>query len=229
MNFSFNCYIHSTCKKVNNKCSYGCLHKCVNAVLFGLPAFTDPKALPVNTQRQLTNCNILWTLVISAGQSLLLPLDSCCSFSLVSTAYAEKVIAKCPSNQYQKLPEPIPVSIADATSTLTAIATMDVPITWNNGRETTFTMLVVPQLAWPILLGENHLHATKALVDHAQPSITFRHPNMQFTVSCSLDNLVTGFSTTASAPPGTPNSSSDSNRKPHVGVRCLLTKMSFVW
>jgi len=86
-------------------------------------------------------------------------------------------------------------------------------------------MVVVPQLAWPILFGENHLPATKALVDHDQPSITFRHPNMQFTIPCSLDNPLNGFtSTTASASPHAPGTGSGDSRKPHVGVTCLLTK-----
>ena len=55
---------------------------------------------------------------------------------------------------------------------------MEIPIQWRNDRETTFQMLVVPRLSWPILFGENHLHSTQALVDHGDPSILFRHPSM---------------------------------------------------
>ena len=53
---------------------------------------------------------------------------------------------------------------------------MDVPISWNNERETILSMLVVPQLAWPILFGENHLPATKALVD--QPTHLLFNPKL---------------------------------------------------
>lgn len=82
---------------------------------------------------------------------------------------------------------------------LSAPTTMDVPITWDNGRESIFTILVVLHLSWSILFGKNHLHATKSLVDHGQPSITFQHSRMQFTVPRSLDNPLTGFiSTTGS-------------------------------
>ena len=116
-------------------------------VLFGLPAFTDPTALPVNTQTQLANRNILWTSVTSADQSIPLPLDSCCSVSLVSADHATAIITKRPSLQYKKLSESIPVSVDDANSNLSATATVDVPITWSNCRESIFTMLVVPHLS----------------------------------------------------------------------------------
>ena len=63
---------------------------------------------------------------------------------------------------------------------------MEIPIQWSNSRETTFQMLVVPRLSWPILFGENHLHSTQALVDHGDPSILLRHPSMSFKIACSL-------------------------------------------
>jgi hypothetical protein len=77
------------------------------------------------------------------------------------------------------------------------------------GKESIFTMLVVPQLSWPILFGENHLHSTKALVDHAVPSIEFRHPSMQFMIKCSLEKPQQAFQ--------------NSSPRPHAGVTCLLT------
>ncbi|CAB4038430.1 pol poly [Paramuricea clavata] len=70
-------------------------------------------------------------------------------------------------------------------------------------------MLVVPQLSWPILFGENHLHSTQALVNHAVPSIEFRHPNMQFMIKCSLENPQQAFQ--------------NSTPRPHARVTCLLT------
>lgn len=187
-------------------------------------AVTDPTALPVNKQTQLANRNILWTSVTSADQSIPLPLDSCCSISLVSANHAIAINTKRPSLQFKILPESIPVSVPDAKSNLSVTATMDVPITWSNGRESIFTMLVVPHLSWPILFGENHLHATKALADHDQPSITFRHPSRQFTVPCSLDNRLTGFTSTTAPASHAPSNNSRDNYQHHVGVTCLLTK-----
>ncbi|KAL9971368.1 hypothetical protein ACROYT_G023884 [Oculina patagonica] len=96
-------------------------------------------------------------------------------------------------------------------SQLHAIGTMEIPIQWNNGKETTFQMLVVPGLSWPILFGENHLHSTQALVDHAAPSIHFRHPSMSFKITCSLQNPLT-----EASPKATP-----------AGVTCLLTGAPF--
>ena len=69
---------------------------------------------------------------------------------------------------------------------------MEIPIQWRNDRETTFQMLVVPRLSWPILFGENHLHSTQALVDHGDPSILFRHPSMSFKIACFLDSPIRG-------------------------------------
>ena len=54
-------------------------------------------------------------------------------------------------------------------------------------------MLVVPNLTWPILFGESHLHQTDALVDHGKKQVHFRHPNMNFIVQCRNDNPVKSF------------------------------------
>ncbi|KAL9981137.1 hypothetical protein ACROYT_G009801 [Oculina patagonica] len=173
--------------------------------VFGLPAVANPGGT-------LKERHILWTPVVSAGKKLPLPLDSCCSVSLVSRSHADHVASKCPQLKYQSLEKPVAVSVADAKSQLHAIGTMEIPIQWNNGKETTFQMLVVPGLSWPILFGENHLHSTQALVDHAAPSIHFRHPSMSFKITCSLQNPLT-----EASPQG----------NPHAGVTCLLTGAPF--
>ena len=84
-------------------------------------------------------------------------------------------------------------------------------------------MLVILRLKWPIPFGERYLHATKAFVDYNQPTVTFRHPNMQFSVPCFLDNPLKGF--TNSTLPSSQLASSDSadSAKPQVGLTCLLT------
>lgn len=156
----------------------------------------------------------------SADQSITLSLDSYCSVSLVTADHAIAIttnIRSCqnpflsPSLMQSQISPPLPPWMFPG-------------ITWSNGRESIFTMLVVPHLSWPILFGENHLHATKALVDHDQPSITFRHRSMQFTVPCSLDNPLTRFTSTTAPASHAPSNNSRDNYKPHVGVTCLLTK-----
>ena len=141
----------------------------------------------------------------------------------MSKVHADCVASNRPDLKYCALEEPISVTSADSKSDLKAVATMQIPITWENQTETVFTMLVVPGLVWPMLFGENHLHATQALVDHYAPSITFRHPSMQFRVQCSLDNPLQGFANIS-----VPNSSSSCEsgstaQKPHVSITCLLT------
>ena len=86
---------------------------------------------------------------------------------------------------------------------------MEIPIQWNNGKETTFQMLVVPGLSWPILFGEDHLHSTQAMVDHADPRIHFRPPSMSFKITCSLENPLPEVSHRGSYT--------------HAGITCLLT------
>jgi len=123
--------------------------------LFGLPAVTisAPSAKP---EAQLHQRNILWTSVTSAGQRLPLSLDSCCSVSLVSKLYADFIASKRPNLKYYPLEGPIS---ADPKSNIKAVAITGIPITWET--KIVLTMLVVPGLVWPMLFGENHLHATR--------------------------------------------------------------------
>ena len=236
---NFNKFITANCEQANNKCSAGRLHKCStcnkwgckavrhkeppaqslvagpqltesstdipvvpDSTVFGLPAVT-------NSTGTLKERNILWTPVISAGKKLPLPLDSCCSVSLVSRAHADHVASTRPQLKYQSLEKPLAVSVADSKSQLQAVGTMEIPIQWSNGKETSFQMLVVPGLSWPILFGENHLHATQALVNHATPSIHFQHPSMSFEISCSLQNPL--------------KESHGRSSNAHASVTCLLT------
>ena len=105
----------------------------MSTALFGLPAVTIP-----TPEAELHQRNILWTSVITAGQRLPLPLDSCCSVSFVSKIHTDFIASK--------LEEPISVTAADPKSNLKAVATMEIPITWKSKTETVFTMLVVPGL-----------------------------------------------------------------------------------
>ncbi|KAL9964122.1 hypothetical protein ACROYT_G027706 [Oculina patagonica] len=171
--------------------------------LFGLPAVTIP-AHSAKPETQLCKRNTLCTSVTSAGEPLPLPflnplcllrenrafdqfppiypvfrkIDRLCPGYSRGKVHADLVASKRPDLKYCRLEEPISVTSADSKSDLKAVATMQIPVTWESKTETVFTMLVVPGLVWPMLFGENHLHATQALVDHYAPSITFRHPTL---------------------------------------------------
>ena len=101
-----------------------------------------------------------------------LPIDSCCSVSLVSGAHTDHLLKTNSQLKYTPLADPISVAVANPTAQLKAIGTTEVSITFANGHTTTFLMLSVPGLAWPILFGKNHLQVTDALVDHQALTIT---------------------------------------------------------
>ena len=84
---------------------------------------------------------------------------------------------------------------------------MQVPIIWENGCPSIFPMLVVPGLAWPILLSRNHLRITKAHTDHSRLKVHFADPPMNFTVTCRNTNPLDAFpplrnQNSSSVPPG---------------------------
>ena len=70
--------------------------------VYGCPAIT---AIPSHLQvpgLDLQNKHILWTPITSAGVFLPLPIDSCCSISLVSKAHADFICQKCPNLTFTK-------------------------------------------------------------------------------------------------------------------------------
>ena len=72
--------------------------------MFGLPAVT-------NTAGKLKERHILWTPVVSAGEKRPLPLESCCSVSLVSRSNADYVASKYPHVKYQSLETRVTVTV----------------------------------------------------------------------------------------------------------------------
>ena len=153
--------------------------------LFGYPAMVN--ALPSSVQQSgldLANQNILWTPVASAGIKIPLPIDSCCSISLVSKKHADLVSQNCLDLKFTKLATPLSVSVASAESTLQAVRMMQIPIVWENGHRSIFSMLLIPGLIWPILFGQNHLKQTKAITDHDELTVYFKHPSLRFQIKC---------------------------------------------
>ena len=112
-------------------------------------------ALPSSVHQlglDLANRNILWTPVTPAGIKIPLPLDSCCSISLVSKKHTDLVSQNCVDLKFTNLAAPLSVSVASAESKLQAVEMMKIPIVWENGHHSIFSMLVVPGLIWLILL-----------------------------------------------------------------------------
>ena len=184
--------------------------------LFSMPATTS---LPVNASFSafdLAGKNILWAKVTSAGVSLPLPLDSCCSVSLVSQNHAETVVKFNPALQFTKLEQPIPVSVAGPNSSLRAVGLLQVPIVWETGKSAIFTMLVVPNLTWPILFGQNHLRQTDARIYSKDLRVFFADPAMNFEVKCYDTNPNEAFPTLRGHQPC---------RSSTAYVTCLLTPL----
>ena len=63
-----------------------------------------------------------------------LPIDSCCSISLVSKKHADLVSQNCPDLKFTKLATHLSVSVASAESELQALGMMRIPIVWENGE-----------------------------------------------------------------------------------------------
>ena len=184
--------------------------------IFGIPATRSMSSVSPVSAPDLANRNILWTKITSAGVSLPIPLDSCCSVSLVSQNHADLVSRSRPDLLFTKLEQPIPVSVAGPSSTLRAVGTMQIPIIWENGRLTTFTMLVVPELSWPILFGQNHLRITDAHIFSKDLRVYFAEPSMNFYVTCYNSSPLAAFPSLKSR---TSFPSSAAN------VTCLLTPL----
>ena len=184
--------------------------------IFSMPATTS---LPFNASfsvSDLADKNILWAKVTSAGVSLPLPLDSCCSVSLVSQNHAETVVKFNPALQFTTLEQSIPVSVAGPNSSLRAVGILQVPIVWETGKSAIFTMLVVPNLTWPILFGQNHLRKTDAHIYSKDLRVFFAHPDLNFEVKCYDTNPIHAFPTLRGHQPC---------RSSTANVTCLLTAL----
>ena len=83
----------------------------------------------------LANRNILWTSVTAIGIKIPLPIDSCCSISLVSKKHADLVSQNCLDLKFTKLATPLSVSVASAESKFQAVSMMQIPIVWENGGQ----------------------------------------------------------------------------------------------
>ena len=107
---------------------------------------------------------------------------------LVSKGHAEVIVKAHPTLKFTKLSTPLSVSVASPQAQLRAVSSFQVPIIWDNGRASVFSMLVVPQLAWPMLFGQNYLWMIQAHTDHAGLKVRFDHSALNFTITCCDEN-----------------------------------------
>ena len=161
--------------------------------LFANPCITAVSSNVEISGLDLANKNILWIQITSAGIPLPLRLDTCCSLSLVSQAHAEVICHQHPTLQVTKLSTPVLILVANPQTQLQAIGTMQVPIIWDNGRISVFSMLVVLHLALPFLFGQNHIRMLQAHTDHAGLRVRFDHPNLNFAITCCNENPLAAF------------------------------------
>ena len=141
--------------------------------------------------------------------------DSCCSVSLVSESHAQIICQNLLSWLTQSLEQPVPVAVATSATQLKAIPVLQVPITWENGQSSIFSVIVVPNLAWSILFGQNHLSQTQAVTDHTNYCVRFNHQELNFTVNCRNSCPFEAFPSLASIP-------NSGGSGPGVNVTCLL-------
>ena len=127
---------------------------------------------------------------------------------------------KHPQLTFTELPCLLPVAAANPSSQLQAIGVMQVPIVWQNGRPSIFSILLVSGLAWPILFGHNHLCKTQAHTNHAALQLYFADPQLNFTIKCHDANPLDAFPSLRIQ-----SFSSASPVSPSTNVICLLTAM----
>ena len=182
--------------------------------LYSTPAVSlPPKGIKISNLN-LANRNILWCPVFSAGVSLPLPLDTCCSVSLVSQQHADHILKSRPDLQFSRIEQQVNVSVASPSVSLKAVGVMQVPILFENGRSATFSMLVVPGLSWPILFGQNHLRMTNAHIRSRELKVYFADKQLGFEVACKDVNPAKSFPALCSSHSGFTSS---------ANVTCLLT------
>ena len=135
----------------------------------------------------LSDKGILTKDVTCQHLSLELPIASGFPISAVSETFANEVILRNPSLSRLPLTSSLLPTVSTANrDSLCPCKTIELPITWNNGQTTHFQMLVILNLTYSIILGNNHLKKTRATIDHGDQQIHFKHQDMNFTASCHL-------------------------------------------
>ena len=80
-------------------------------------------------------------------------------------------------------------------------------------------MLVVPNLSWPILFGENHLRMTDANIRSKALTVYFADPSMNFDIKCYDSSPLAAF----------PTLDTGNHRQSSVAhITCLLTPLPSV-
>ena len=135
------------------------------------------------------------------------------ALSLVSQQHADKALQIHPHLQFSCLEQPVTVSVPSPSVSHKAVGVMQVPICFENGRSAVFSMLVVPNLTWPTLFGQNHLRLIDAHIRSRELKVHFPDKGLGFTVACRDSNPIREYPSLAVAK--CPSSSAN--------VTCLLT------
>ena len=91
-------------------------------------------------------------------------------------------------------------------------------------------MTVVPGLSWPILFGQNHLKATHVFTGHAELSVHFKDPGLNFTIKCYDSNPLQAVPSLSQTKHVSASGSGSTSVQPqqhgsNANVTCLLTAM----
>ena len=86
-------------------------------------------------------------------------------------------------------------------------------------------MLVVPNLAWPILFGQNDLRMIEAHTDHARLCVRFDHPSLKFTTTCCDENPLVAFPSLGKQYTSSTKGIAKSVQSDVHSPTCLLTSM----
>ena len=79
-------------------------------------------------------------------------------------------------------------------------------------------MLVVPNLTWPILFGQNHLRQTDAIIRSRELTVYFANKDMDFEVKCDDSNPTLAFLNLDFSRPGS-----------IANITCLLTAKAYAY
>ena len=133
----------------------------------------------------LSDKGILTTDVTCQHLSFELPIAS--GYPAVSETFASELISRNTSLSRLPLTSSLLSTISAANcDSLCPCETIEFPITRNNGQTTHLHMLVIPNLTFSIIFGNNHPKKTRATIDHGNQQIHFKHQGMNFSVSCHL-------------------------------------------
>ena len=122
--------------------------------------------------------HILFLVLQSLGREIDAPSDTGCTLTMTSGKHYDYAKSRKANIAYTHFGKPLPVSFAEEGKSLYAVGLAETPFEFAGicGRKVTIWLdvLVVPGLAWDLLLGQNPLAAMDVLTEHNARIQTFR-------------------------------------------------------